>query len=71
MAVSPKNKAYWRKRFEILEQSSNAYAQQTIRKIDPAFSQAERQIDAEITAWYQRFANNNEITMQEARKLLN
>lgn len=69
--VSPKNQAYWRKRFEILEQASNAYAHQTIRKIDPAFTQAERQIDAEITAWYQRFADNNEITMQEARKLLN
>lgn len=71
MAVSPKNKAYWRKRFEILEQSSNAYAQQTIRKIDPAFAEAERKIDAQITAWYQRFADNNQITMQEARKLLN
>ena len=69
--VSPKNQAYWRKRFEILEQASNAYAHQTIRKIDPAFTQAERQIDAEITAWYQRFADNNEITMQQARKLLN
>lgn len=69
--VSPKNQVYWRKRFEILEQASNAYAHQTIRKIDPAFTQAERQIDAEITAWYQRFADNNEITMQEARKLLN
>ena len=69
--VSPKNQAYWRKRFEILEQASNAYAHQTIRKIDPAFTQAERQIDAEITTWYQRFADNNEITMQEARKLLN
>lgn len=69
--VSPTNKAYWRKRFEILEQSSNAYAKQAIRKIDPAFAEAERKIDAEITAWYQRFADNNEITMQEARKLLN
>ena len=69
--VSPTNKAYWRKRFEILEQSSNTYAKQAIRKIDPAFAEAERKIDAEITAWYQRFADNNEITMQEARKLLN
>ena len=68
--VSPNNKAYWKKRFEILEDASHSYGTNTFRKIEPAFSAAERQIDAQIASWYQRFADNNQVTMQEARRML-
>ena len=61
---------YWKKRFESLEGLSNAYGQQTFRQIEPAFDKALRQIEGAIEAWYGRFAANNQITMQEARKLL-
>ena len=61
---------YWKKRFESLEGLSNAYGQQTFRQIEPAFDKALRQIEGSIEAWYGRFAANNNITMQEARKLL-
>ena len=61
---------YWKKRFEALENKSNTYGQQTFRQIEPAFDKALRQIEGAINAWYGRFAENNNITMQEARKFL-
>ena len=66
-----KTSDYWKKRFETLENASNAYGQDAFRKIEPAFDKAQRRIQGEIEAWYGRVANNNEITIQEAKKLLN
>ncbi|MCZ9313167.1 MAG: minor capsid protein [Methanocorpusculum sp.] len=65
-----KNADYWKKRFGVLEEASNAYGQQAFQVIEPSFDSALRQIEGQIQAWYGRFAKNNQITMQEARKLL-
>ncbi len=62
---------YWHKRFEILEDARNKTAKETVKSITPAFDQAQAQIEKEINAWYGRFAKNNEISLQEAKKLLN
>lgn len=62
--------SYWEKRFLDLEAASNAYGVETFKQIEPAFDSAQRQIEREIERWYGRFAKNNQITMQEARKLL-
>lgn len=64
------NAAYWKKRFSDLENAQNQYGQKTFRQIEPAFDKAQRQIQSQIESWYQRFADNNGITMQEARKML-
>lgn len=69
--MSKRTAEYWKKRFEALEAASNTYGQQTFRQIEPAFDKAQAQIQKEIDAWYVRFAKNNNITMQEARRLLN
>lgn len=66
-----KSSDYWEERFKQIEESSNAYGQETYRQIEPAFDQAQRQIQGEIEAWYGRFAINNNISMHEARRLLN
>jgi SPP1 gp7 family putative phage head morphogenesis protein len=65
-----KTSKYWKKRFEQLESASNAYGVSTYNQIEPVFQQAQRQIQKEIEAWYGRFAKNNEISIQEARKML-
>lgn len=65
-----KTSAYWKKRFEQLENASNACGQDAFRQVEPAFDKALRQIENQIEAWYGRFAVNNGITMQEAKKLL-
>lgn len=62
---------YWQKRFEMLEDARNKTAMQTVRSVTPAFDKAQAQIEKEIDAWYARFAKNNEISLQEAKKLLN
>lgn len=63
--------SYWKKRFEALVAASNKYGIETYRKIEPAFDSAFRQIESEITLWYERLAKNNGVTMQEARQWLN
>lgn len=65
-----KSSKYWKQRFEQLENASNAYGISIYSKIEPAFEQVQRQINQEIEAWYGRFAKNNEISIQEARKML-
>ena len=62
---------YWQKRFELLEEQRNQTAKKTVQSVTPAFDQAQAQIEKEINAWYARFAKNNEISLQEAKKLLN
>lgn len=65
-----KNRKYWQKRFSDLENAQNQYGQRTFHQIEPAFDKAQRQIQAQIETWYQRYADNNGITMAEARKQL-
>ena len=62
---------YWQKRFQAVEEMNNKSAKETVRSVTPAFDKAQAQIEKEINAWYTRFAKNNEISLQEAKKLLN
>ena len=64
------NGEYWKERFEQLENSAHNRSVKTIQGIDAELRKAERTIDGQINAWYQRVAKNNNITMAEARKLL-
>lgn len=66
-----KNSEYWQKRFKQLEQSTYKDAQEVYASVEKSFMQAQREIESKINAWYQRFANNNQITMQDAKRLLN
>lgn len=64
------NSAYWKKRFELLEQSQNQLGVQCYVDIEKQYRQAQKQIEGQLSAWYQRFASNNGVTIQEARKML-
>lgn len=68
--MSKKTAEYWKKRFEALENASNAYGQQTFRQIEPAFDKAQMEIQKQIESWYGRYAKNNNVTMKEARRQL-
>lgn len=65
-----KGSAYWKKRFEQIEQSQNQLGVQCYADIEKQYRQAQKQLEGQISSWYQRFANNNEITLAEAHKLL-
>ena len=65
-----KSSKYWQERFTQLEDATNKDAMKVYRDVDQAYQKAQAEIEAKINAWYQRFADNNSITMTEARKLL-
>lgn len=64
------NSAYWKKRFELLEQSQNQLGVQCYADIEKHYREAQKQIEGQLSVWYQRFAKNNGVTIQEARKML-
>ena len=66
-----KNGAYWKKRFKQIEESQHQQGLRCYVDIEKQYLSAQRQMEAKINAWYQRFANNNEISLVEARRLLN
>lgn len=61
---------YWKQRFEQIEQSQNRQGIQCMADIEKQYRQAQKQIEGQIAAWYQRFADNNGISLTEARKML-
>lgn len=64
------NREYWKRRFELLEQAQNQKGTECFADIERQFMQAQKQIESQIAVWYQRFANNNGVTMLEARRIL-
>lgn len=68
--ANKKSADYWKKRFELIEQSQNQQGIQCYAELERKYRQAQRQIETQIQAWYGRFASNNGISIQEARKML-
>lgn len=69
--MAKKNSDYWQNRFEQLEKASHQEALNTYSQIEESFEQAQREIERNINNWYVRFANNNQITITDAKKMLN
>ena len=65
------NRTYWQKRFEMIEKSSVSKGLEYYETLEKEFRKAEKKIQAKIDVWYQRFANNNEISLADAKRLLN
>ncbi len=65
-----KNSDYWKARFGQLEAAQNKKGMQCYADIERQYRQAQKQIEGQIAAWYQRFADNNGVTLTDARKML-
>lgn len=65
-----KNSDYWKQRFEQLEVAQNQIGGSALGEILQQYNEAQKQIEGQIARWYQRFADNNGITMAEARQWL-
>ena len=65
-----KNSEYWKLRFEQLEQAQNGQGAAAFAKIERQYKEAQKQIEGQIARWYQRFADNNGITLAQARQYL-
>lgn len=62
---------YWQERFKQMEQAQHDTSFQKVQEIQEQFDRSLAAINAKINSWYQRLADNNGVSMQEARKLLN
>lgn len=71
MRMKRRSDAYWQKRFELLEEARNREAGRYVAKFAKEARIAEEAIEKDITHWFQRMADNNGISLAEARKLLN
>ena len=64
------NSEYWKLRFEQLEQAQNQKGAEAFAEIEKQYKQAQKQLEGQIARWYQRFADNNGITLAKARQYL-
>lgn len=65
-----KTKQYWAGRFEALQAAQLAKADAYGAELERQYRIAAREIEKDISRWYTRLADNNEITLTEARQLL-
>ncbi|MEG0371604.1 MAG: minor capsid protein [Clostridium sp.] len=66
-----KNKDYWKKRSEQIAGKQFDKTDRLIQRLKIEHQEAYYSIQKDIEVFYQRFAENNEITLVDARKLLN
>ena len=69
--MSKKNREYWRKRFELLADAQFNKSAEYYNSLEAEYSKAEKAMQTQINAWYGRFAINNNISLAEAKQLLN
>lgn len=65
-----KPRSYWQKRFELLEDAQYNKSASYNKDLEKAYIQTMGEIEKDIARWYQRFANNNELSLDEAKRLL-
>lgn len=69
--MTPHDAEYWAKRFRQLEEAEHDKSSQYIyENVEKQFALAAKELEKEITAWVQRFAEDNALSMAEARKRL-
>lgn len=68
--MAKKSNAYWRKRFEQLETAQLNKGLSAYHELARQYDMAAREAEKQISYWYSRYANENKITLAEAKKLL-
>lgn len=66
-----KSSEYWQRRMMAVEQLSYDKSLEYWDDLERQYKAVSESIQSDITRWYQRFADNNQISMAEAKKLLN
>ena len=61
---------YWKKRFKKMEEVQNDTSLKKNMEIQDLFDRSMCELDKKIRVWYQRLADNNGVSMVEAKKLL-
>lgn len=66
-----KSRDYWQNRFLLLEEKISQGNQQYVDELIKAYEKTIDLMEREIELWYYRIANNNEVSLIMAKKLLN
>ena len=66
-----KNSEYWKKRFVEMEEATHQTSVKKIFNIQEQFDKSAKVINEKINSWYQRYAENNNMSMLDAKKSLN
>ena len=61
---------YWKKRFKKMEEVQNDTSLKKNMEIQDLLDRSMCELDKKIRVWYQRLADNNGVSMVEAKKLL-
>lgn len=64
------NAAYWAQRMKNMEEALLDHSYTYVENLDRQFAAAVQEIEKSIAVWYERFANNNDITLADAKKWL-
>ena len=65
-----RNDTYWANRMRILEESLLDTGYEYVQNLERQYTLAIKDIEEQIAGWYQRFADENGITLAEANRLL-
>jgi len=65
------SKDYWNKRFDLLEESLLGVGDNYAQELDYQYQRAMKAMEDDLLSWYARIANNNEISLGEAKRKLN
>lgn len=65
-----KNSDYWAQRFRLLNDALQDKSYAYTKNLETQYNSAIADIDTQMRAWYQRFANNNAMSYADAQKLL-
>ena len=66
-----RNGEYWARRMKMLQDALLDQSYSYVENLEEQFRAAEAEIERQLSVWYARLASNNDITLAEARKLLN
>ncbi len=69
--MAMKNNEYWQERFVLLEESQNKKSEEYLNILKEEYEKSLSKIEKDITNWYTRLADNNEMSLANAKKLLN
>lgn len=70
MDSTAKKNTYWQKRFEALEDGQYQNSAAYYRDLQEQFRRASNDMQLDIGRWYQRLADNNDISLAGAKRLL-
>lgn len=65
------NAAYWAQRMKRMEDALKDQSYAYVENLEQQFAAAQGEIQRQLAAWYQRFADNNGITLADAKGRLN